>query len=153
MVRHTATLVHYDGAQVFEGRDSIGGRYVGMMIDSGDDADRYLVTGVAPGRLRQFRSGDLDLRTLLLEAGREGWYFADVPDGLWKPLRLARQNGSLDRQAFLPDEGCVLGASVVRPRARRHNQTREASDATSIFSSGTTIPNTLGFRKLSVNHA
>lgn len=116
-VRHTATLVHYDGVQVFEGRDSIGGRYVGVMIDSGEDSDRYLVTGVAPGRLRQFRSGDLDLRTLLLEAGREGWYFADVPDGLRKPLRLTRQNGSLDRQAFLPDEGFVLGGPPSRLRA------------------------------------
>lgn len=116
-IRHTATLVYYDGIQVFEGRDSIGGRYIGVMIDSADDTDRYLVTGVAPERLRQFRSGDLDLRTLLLEAGREGWHFADVPDGLQQPLRLARQNGSLEHQAFLPDEGFVLGGSPSRLRA------------------------------------
>lgn len=116
-VYHTATLACYDGVQVFEGRDSIGGRYVGVMVDSGEDSDRYLVTGVAPERLRQFRSGDLDLRTLLLEAGREGWYFADVLDGLRKPLRLVRQNGSLEGRAFLPDEGFVLGGPTRESEA------------------------------------
>jgi len=117
MVHHTATLVYYDGVQIFEGRDPTGSRYVGVMIDSAGDADRYLVTGVDSERLRQFRSGDLDLRTLLLEVGREGWYFADVPDGLQQPLRLARQNGSLERQPFLPDEGFVLGGPPSRLRA------------------------------------
>ncbi len=107
-VRHTATLVYYDGVQVFEGRDPIGGHYVGVMVDAVDDADRYLVTGVAPERLRQFRSGDLDLRTLLLEAGEDGWYFAHVGDDFQQPLRLMRQDGSLEGQEFLPDDGFVL---------------------------------------------
>ena len=59
-VRHTDTLVHCDGVQVFEGRDPAGGRYVGVMVDGGDGSDRYLVTGVASERLRRFRSGALD---------------------------------------------------------------------------------------------
>lgn len=107
-VRHTDTLVHYDGVQVFEGRDSAGGRYVGVMVDGGDGADRYLVTGVASERLRRFRSGALDLRSMLLEAGRDGWYFADVSDDFQVPLRLMPQDGSLEGRDFLPDEGFVL---------------------------------------------
>lgn len=78
------------------------------MIDGGEDTDRYLVTGVAPGRLRQFRSGDLDLRTLLLEAGREGWYFADASDDLRRPLELVEQEGPLEGKEFLPDAGFTL---------------------------------------------
>ena len=107
-VRHTDTLVHYDGVQVFEGRDPAGGRYVGVMVDGGDGSDRYLVTGVASERLRRFRSGALDLRSMLLGAGRDGWYFADVSDDFQAPLRLMPQDGSLEGRDFLPDEGFVL---------------------------------------------
>lgn len=58
----TRILVHYSGAQVFEGRDSIGGRYryVGVMVESAPSADRYLVAGVGPGRLRLLRTGGID---------------------------------------------------------------------------------------------
>lgn len=112
-VRHTDTLVHYDGVQVFEGRDSAGGRYVGVMVDGGDGSDRYLVTGVAPERLRRFRSGALDLRSMLLEAGRDEWYFADVSDDFQAPLRLMPQDGSLEGRDFLPDEGFVLPGGPV----------------------------------------
>ena len=124
-VRHTATLVHYDGAQVFEGRDRVGGHYVGVMVDGGGGPDRYLVTGVSPEQLRRFRSGDLDLRSMLLEAGRDEWYFADVSDDFQEPLRLVRQDGSLEGREFLPDEGFVLsdgpiGGSMVG-EAREHH--------------------------------
>ena len=61
-IRHTATLFYYDGPQVFEARDAIGGHYVAVMVEPQGEQDRYLVAGVAPERLRQFRSGTLDLR-------------------------------------------------------------------------------------------
>ena len=64
-----STLVYYDGVQVFEGLDSVGGHYVGVLIDDSGAADRYLVAGVAPERLRQFRAGAIELRTSFLEAG------------------------------------------------------------------------------------
>ena len=131
-VQHTATLVYYDGVQVFEGRDRIGGHYVGVMVDTVDDADRYLVTGVAPERLRQFRSGDLDLRTLLLEAGEDGWYFANVADDFQQPLQLVRQNGYLEGQEFLPDAGFVLhddptDDTAVHEARKRNNVVLELS--------------------------
>ena len=127
-VRHTDTLVHCDGVQVFEGRDPAGGRYVGVMVDGGDGSDRYLVTGVASERLRRFRSGALDLRSVLLEAGRDEWYFADVSDDFQAPLRLMPQDGSLEGRDFLPDEGFVLHdgpvggstAGEARPSRGRH---------------------------------
>ena len=67
-IRHTTTLFYYDGPQVFEARDAIGGHYVAVMVEPEGGHDRYLVAGVEPERLRQFRAGLLDLRTLLLGA-------------------------------------------------------------------------------------
>ena len=139
-VRHTDTLVHYDGVQVFEGQDPVGGRYVGVMVDSGDGSDRYLVTGVVPERLRRFRSGALDLRNMLLEAGRDEWYFADVSDDFQAPLRLVRQDGSLEGRDFLPDEGFVLregpvGGSTAGEARERRGVAVEA-EARALFEEG-----------------
>ena len=107
-IHHTETLVYYDGAQVFEGRDPVGGYYVGVMIDSLDDADRYVVAGVPQERLKKFRSGALNLRTLLMEAAQGVWYLTKTDDDFVEPLILEAQTGSLSETDFLPDDGFLL---------------------------------------------
>lgn len=107
---HTDTLVFYDGVQVFEGRDSFGGHYVGVMTDSANDVDSYLVTGAAPELLRRFRSGSLDLKTLLLEgaAYEDEWYTTQTNADFEQPLVLDPQRGLLIETDLLPDDGFVL---------------------------------------------
>ncbi len=112
-IRHTETLVYYDGVQVFEGCDPIGGCYVGVMIDSLENADLYLVTGVDPIQLRQFRSGTLDLRTLLLEGSESGWYTTYTNDDLMQSLALEVQKGPLAGREFLPDDGFLLDEIII----------------------------------------
>jgi hypothetical protein len=51
---NTVTLFYYDGPQVFEAGDSIGGHYLALMVEPLDGQERYLVVGVVPERLRQF---------------------------------------------------------------------------------------------------
>ncbi len=113
VIRHTDTLVYYDGVQVFEGRDPIGGHYVGVMIDSLKDGDVYLVTGVDPFRLGQFRRGTLDLRTLLLEGSKYGWYTTCAYDDLMQSLVLEVQSGLLAEKDFLPDDGFLLDEGIA----------------------------------------
>lgn len=101
-------LVYYDGVQVFKGRDSNGGCYVGVLVDDSGAADRYLVTGVAAERLRQFCAGAIDLRTLFLEAGPDEWLLADIADGFRVPLTPFRPEDPDACRALLPEEGFVL---------------------------------------------
>jgi hypothetical protein len=107
-IRHTTTLFYYDGPQVFEARDAIGGHYIAVMVEPENGSDRYLVTGVAPERLRQFRASTLDLSTLLSEGGAEEWFFATVADGLDRPLELVPQTAPLVDSGLLPDAGFLL---------------------------------------------
>ena len=107
-VRHTTTLFYYDGPQVFEARDSIGGHYVGVMVEPLNGQDQYLVAGVEPERLRQFRAGLLDLRTLLTEREDEDWFLTVPTGGLTEPLALQPAQRSLWESGFLPDAGFVL---------------------------------------------
>ena len=44
-IRHASTLFYYDGPQVFEARDAIGGHYVAVLAPSDGADDRYLVAG------------------------------------------------------------------------------------------------------------
>lgn len=123
-IRHTTTLFYYDGPQVFEARDAIGGHYVAVMVEPQDGQDRYLVAGVAPERLRQFRSGTLDLRSLLAEAGEEEWYMATTAAGLDQPLVLVPQSTPLAESGLLPDEGFVLHDRLAEELALKEARER-----------------------------
>ena len=107
-IKHTKTLVYHDGVQVFVGQDAAGDHYVGAMIDAVGNADRYLVVAVLPDPLRRFCAGDLDLRTLLLEASANGWYTILVGDDFGQPVSLEPQQGSLLEKDYLPEAGFHL---------------------------------------------
>ena len=123
-IRPTETLVYYDGVEVFVAQDPIGGQYIGMIVDSTDGLDRYLVTGVTPQRLRQFRSGVLDLRTLLLEAPGGEWFTTQADGELGQSLVLEPQLGSLLNTDYLPDEGYLLEDVPVDDLALREARER-----------------------------
>lgn len=116
-IRHTNTLFYYDGPQIFEARDASGGHYMAVAVESETAPDRNLVAEVSPERLRQFRSGALDLKSLLAEDGEAEWYLATVEAGLDQPLALETQTIPLMKSGLLPDPGFVM-----------HDHTTETSE-------------------------
>ena len=106
-IRCTETLFYYDGPQILEARDAIGGHYLVVMATADDGRERCLAVGVAPERLRQFRAGALELRSLMVEAGREEWYLATATN-LNQPLEIEPQQTPLAESSHLPDDGFVL---------------------------------------------
>ena len=126
-VKLTEILDYYDGIQLFAAHDAIGGHYVCDMIDTVGDFDRYVVVGVRPERLDEFRTGGVDLRTLLLESP-DGEWFITVADGtIEDPLTLAPQQGPLAETEHLPEVGFFLEApapvseSDIKQAAERGN--------------------------------
>ena len=107
-IKHTNTIVYCDGVQVFAGRDTDGGDYVGAMIDTVGGEDRYLVTAVAPHMVRRFYAGELDLRTLFLEASTLVWYTALINDDFDQPFVLEPRRESLLEMDYLPEPGFYL---------------------------------------------
>ena len=66
------------------------------------------MVGVRPDRLDEFRTGEVDLRTLLLEAP-DGEWFITVADGtIDDPLTLVPQEEPLAETDYLPKEGYFL---------------------------------------------
>lgn len=123
-IRHTTTLYYYEGPQVFEARDVIGGHYVAVMVEPENGKDRYLVAGVGPERLRQFRAGLLDLRSLLSERDETGWYLATVETGLDQPLPVVPQQSPLASSGFLPEPSFVLHDRPAEELALREARAR-----------------------------
>ena len=135
-ILHHRTLFYYDGPHVFEARDAIGGHYIAVMVgseppDAAGNAmrgqgERCLVAGVAPDRLRLFRSGAIDLRSLLLESVPDERYLAAVDPAIDQPLRLESLRTPLADSGFLPDPGFLLydrpaDDHVLREARERNN--------------------------------
>ena len=118
-VNLTEVLLYYDGVQVFAGMDAIGGHYIGVGIGPGIATNRYMVTGAAPERLRQFRSGLLDLRTLLLEAPDGQWFITVDKKGGDTPLFLEPQPGPVSECDCLPGPNFTLDDGPIDDQALR----------------------------------
>lgn len=125
-VRYRETLLYYDGIQLFQARDSIGGHYIAASIPPAGSRDRYLLAGVAPAALARFLDGERDLRSLLLDSAEEDWSIAEFAGSLDGPLRLEPGTGALGTSGLLPEPGFRLHAQasddeVVR-RARESSR-------------------------------
>ncbi len=123
---YRTALVYYDGIQVLEGVDEAGGSYIGVLVDAVGENDRYLVVGVSIGSLLRFRTGTLDLRSLLLLSANAEWYFGLMPEVAETPMALVPQSGPLASFDRLPEPGFFLSQSsepeVIEP-ARPHPAT------------------------------
>jgi hypothetical protein len=114
-IRHVETLFYYDGTQVFEGCDAVGGHYVGMMVEPEDEQDRFLIRDVSPENLLLFRSGSLDLRSLLLKGDDYVWYLASAPRASDESFDCVPQEGSVMDSGFLPEPGFLLNERIDPP--------------------------------------
>ncbi len=123
-IRHTKTLFYYDGPQVFEARDSIGGNYIGVMVEPEEAEDRFLIKGASPESLRLFRSGALDLRSLLLDTASDDWFLATAPGGFGESFVVSLQRDSLDNSGFLPEPGFLLHDQVTEDETLREARER-----------------------------
>ena len=121
-IHHTGTLVYYDGVQVFEGLDVAGGRYIGVLADSSDTADRYVVVEVSAEHLKRFCTGAPDLKALLVEESKDGWYLTEVRDEFTDPLTLQAQSGADAETNLTPGDEFVLGvlSHMVVQQRRSH---------------------------------
>ena len=111
-IRYARTLEYYDGIQIFEARDAIGGTYIAALLETNTEADQYLLVGCAPQQLRIFRNGGTDLRNLMTRSAVHGWYLADLTD-LQKPLSLKPRTEDKIPEDFLPKPGFQITAAEV----------------------------------------
>ena len=116
----THVLFYFDGPQVVEGRDSIGGHYVAVLTGNQNSINEYLVVGANPDLLRQFKIGTIDLRDLVIKCGQEGWFIGEDTVNEPMKLNLETQTGPIDSYALLPSEGFHLHNREPEVAGLRH---------------------------------
>ncbi len=104
---YKTTLFEYDGPQIFEARDRIGGHYLGVAVVPKNQKDQFLVVGAEPAKLRKFRNGVIDLRSLIIDSSADEWYLTES-NTEESTFEIELQAGSLQDHDFLPDEGFFL---------------------------------------------
>ena len=54
-------------------------------------------------KLRKFRIGEIDLRSLLIESSRDGWYLTASDVNEEQSISIQPQHGDLLQRDYLPD--------------------------------------------------
>ena len=133
-IRATDVLDYYDGIEIFAARDERGEDYLGLRIDTSGDHDRYAVVAVRSKRLREFCSGKLDLRDLMLEAPKGEWYVTVASMAFGQPMPLKLQDKPLEQADVLPSPGFTLDTDL--PDDSPIGQCRSSDDESGVEASG-----------------
>ena len=125
-IHHKNTLIYYDGIQVFDAQDDIGGGYIGILVDTAEsDHDHYLVVGIAPVQLQRLRLAEIDLRAAIIGRPETEWFLASAPAGREAEgtLELEARTGDIPDE-YLPGTGLFLGAHDAGPPCSAFNEAR-----------------------------
>lgn len=133
-IRATDVLDYYDGIEIFAACDERGEDYLGLRIDTSGDHDRYAVVAVRSKRLREFCSGKLELRELMLEAPKGEWYVTVASVAFGQPMPLKLQDTPLEQANVLPSPGFTLDAEL--PDDRSIGECRSSDDESGVEASG-----------------
>ena len=110
-IEYKSTLMFYDGPELIEAEDRIGGNYIGMALDRDRTAFKFLVVSVTPSVLYQLRHGEIDLRSVVLESAKDGWYVCET-DSLEEQISIQNQGDDLIPDTLLPDEDYFVGDTI-----------------------------------------
>lgn len=94
------TIFYYDGICVFEGRDILNRFYLGVVLDTDEDSDKYLVVEIDPATEVSEDLGNL--RDVILNRPHEVWYLVWAND-LNENLRLHGHRGEIPEE-YLPED-------------------------------------------------
>lgn len=131
-LKHTQTLMYYDGPELIEARDQIGGYWIVMLVENRETDDLFIAAGVAPEQLQLFKSGRLDLKTLFLCRPIPEWFLTSSIGDLNEPFLLEPASGDLEKSGYLPDDDLFLHVvtsddSVIQESRKRNNLILELS--------------------------
>jgi hypothetical protein len=79
-IQPESILIYYDLPQLFVGVDQIGSKYLALLVDTSDDAAKYLVKPLSIAELSSFVLGKTDLLSILSESSLNAWFYLETRD-------------------------------------------------------------------------
>ena len=125
-IRITSTLLYCDGPILCDALDPIGGHYLVMSVSDDDLGERFVVAGIEPRKLRNFKNGKSDLLSTFTDRVIEEWYIGRSSTVNENELDLTGQEVSLAGSGLLPKPGFYL-RPVVNARSTAKKSTTPPS--------------------------
>ncbi|OHU47361.1 hypothetical protein BKG82_27315 [Mycobacteroides chelonae] len=107
------TFVYYDGPRVFTCLSSAGTRYLCAWAQSSEASDRWLCTSITEPRLRQLRSGEVELREAFTAPEHELYVATEYWSAEQELFRAEMLDPTAIPDAWLP----ALGFRLAAPRS------------------------------------
>ncbi len=82
LIRFLTSLLTYDRPQVVLGVDQFDARYIGLLVDHGDETDRYLCAPISASRFEQLMGGEVDLRSIYEDPEEASFFLVEWEEGL-----------------------------------------------------------------------
>ena len=98
IITYKDSLQYYDCDIIFEAEDDMGKRYVAVHSGEHEDGEEYNVFPVDGHSLDSFKSGQSDLRNLIMTAPDGTWYKARLGSET-QDIVLSKQDAPLDMPA------------------------------------------------------
>lgn len=79
-IQYKETLIYYDSPQLFLAHDQFNTPYLCLLVEEGDEVDKFVSVPISQARLEVFLMGRIDLRTII-EAPESGeWFYIQLGD-------------------------------------------------------------------------
>jgi hypothetical protein len=111
MITYDIDLMYYDGVEVWCGYDHNDHSVVGSRFN---DDDEYLVSFVTKEELKDFKSGYLNIRELILKNSAKEWQVCTLPEKTSAEVVFVKYIEPSELDAILPGEAYISAAQ------RRH---------------------------------
>ncbi|MGC1376995.1 MAG: DUF6575 domain-containing protein [Anaerolineales bacterium] len=148
LLEYQATLIYYDGVQLFTGKDQLGTQYICLLVEQGDQGDRFLCAPISQGKLSAFYHSGVDLRDIFIFPESDELFLIETEDILQKNLELQAVVEPVP-EGWLPDTGFIYekpveGADTIVSQSKEKNR--------AIISLSVNPPEALEETKITTNH-
>lgn len=110
---HFETLVYYDGPELFIAHDQLDVLYVCLLVEKADGPEKLICIPVSKGRLNDFASGKVDLRSII-ETPETGEQFVGiVTNGDFQRIPIVHIPANDVPAEWLPESGFFIKPETV----------------------------------------
>ena len=123
-MKHTETLIFFDAPQLIVAKDILATNYLCLLVETGVNKDKYFCIPISPGKLQDFKMGEVDLLSILKNPEVDNLFEALTNEGQYDELNAKPIESSDVPNNWLPDPGFYLTSL----RQRKQGIVKEAQE-------------------------
>ena len=107
-IRHTETLIYYDGPQLFLARDQVNAQYLCMLVEDSNEFNKFLCVPISSKRLEKFYWKEIDLRKIYEDPESGELFYAEIAENIQGDYQLVPVSFDSLPKEWLPEPGFIF---------------------------------------------